>query len=408
MPELAFALPAAGAIALSVLRGHRPAALGAGAILGLAGLVAIILARVGGQPVSGALTAPIAAPARAVLIFTCFSGGLAVLLVPRGADRVPVLGSVLAGLAALAAVMLLAEPLLIALALIVLASLQAALPGYASFATRSRAPIYGALLLIFATLAGAGLAGVTLGRLAGVALVLGMTAIIGVAPYVRSLDPREPIAVSPMAWLGFVGPGLAVVLVTRLAATLPAEAAAGYSAVLLALGAFNLAVAAIGARFAVSPADLWRHSLLADWGLILIGLGLVNVTAAAGAYLLMVGILVFRLPLYAVARPALIASEPVARPGLLGIVLAAALAGGAPFAGFPARLLLLRGASQSAWPVALLLLAGMLAWLPLSFNLARTFGQLSRRTLGVLAILLLINAAIGLYPGPVIGLFTQP
>lgn len=407
MPELAFALPAAGAVAVSLLRGHRPAALGAGSILGVAGLIAISLSRVGTGPASGALTAPIAAPARAVLIFTCLSGGLAVLLVPRGADRLPVLGSVLTALAALAMISVLTEPLLIAVVLIALASLYAAMPAFASFAARVRAPIYGALLLIFASLAGAGLAGLTLGRLAGVALVLGVTAIIGVAPYVRNLDPREPTAVSPVAWLGFIGPGLAVLLATRLAATLPAEAATGYSAVLLALGVLNLAAGAVGARLAASPADLWRHSFLADWGLILVGLGLLNVTAAAGVYLLMVGVLVFRLPLYLLARPALVAAEPAGRSGSLTIVLAAALAGGAPFAGFPARLLLLRGASQSAWPVALLLVAAMLAWLPLSMDLARTFGRPTRGLLGAVVILLVVNAAIGLYPAPVIGLFTQ-
>lgn len=407
MPELAVALPAAGAIAVSLLRGHRPAALSVGAGLGVAGLVAVSLSRVGTGPVSGALTAPIAAPARAVLIFTCLSGALAVLLVPRGANRIPVLGAVLTGVAAVAATAELTEPLVIAVVLIVLASLHAALPAFASFAARMRAPVYGALLLIFATLAGAGLAGVTLGRLAGVALVLGMTAIIGVAPYVRRLDPREPAAVSPLAWLGFVGPGLAVVLATRLAATLPAEAAAGYSAVLLALGVFNLAAAAVGARLAASPADLWRHSFLSDWGLILVGLGLLNVSAAAGVYLLMVGILLFRLPLYLLARPALVAAEPGGRPGLLTIVLAAALAGGAPFAGFPARLLLLRGASQSAWPIGVLLVAAMLAWLPLSMNLARTLGRPTRARVGAVVILLVVNAALGLYPAPVIGLFTQ-
>lgn len=413
MPELAFAFPAAGALAVSVLRGHRGAALAAGGALGLAGLLVAALGAAGAA-LPGIPSLPIlipsldlapSAPGRAVLIVTFVSGALAVVLVPRGADRVPLLACVLVGLAAVAALVALSDPLLLAAVLMVAAALHSALPGTTSFASRVRAPLYGVLLILFGSLAATSGANPTLARLAGLALVLGVTAVIGVAPYLHGLRASEPTPASTIAWLGFLGPALAVVLVTRLAATLPQEAGPGYTAVLLGMGIFNLGIAAVGAWQAAAPVDLWRHSFLADWGLVLVGLGLLNSAAAGGSYLLLVGVLLFRLPLYLLARPALVRAEPPARAGLLTIVLAAALAGGPPFVGFTARLLILRGASQVAWPIALVMVVAMLSWLPLSVKLARTIGRPRGRVLAGSALLLVLNLALGLYPSALLGLF---
>jgi len=230
-----------------------------------------------------------------------------------------------------------------------------------------------------------------------------VAATIGVAPYLQRLDPREPAPASPIAWLGFFGPALAVVLVTRFVGLLPAESGPGY-AVLLALGIFNLVLGAFGAWQSKPNADLWRYSFIGEWGLVLVGFGLLNSTAAGGAYLLLVSILLLRLPLYLLARPALIQAKPVATITPLTLLVAAALFGSAPFAGFPARLLLIRGATQVPWPLTVLLVLVMLSWLPQSLRLAQTLGRPSGRLAAGVVIVLLLNLALGLYPNLVLNL----
>jgi len=79
-----------------------------------------------------------------------------------------------------------------------------------------------------------------------------------------------------------------------------------------------------------------------------------------------------------------------------------ALAGSAPFAGFAARILLLRGATQLYWPLALVLAIAMLLWLPSSLRLGRSVGlPRGRRAVGV-AVVLALNVAAGLYPLPIL------
>jgi len=78
------------------------------------------------------------------------------------------------------------------------------------------------------------------------------------------------------------------------------------------------------------------------------------------------------------------------------------LAGSAPFAGFAARVLLLRGATQLFWPLALVLVLGMLLWLPGSLRLGRSVGlPRGRQAVGV-ALVLALNAAAGLFPLPLL------
>ena len=80
------------------------------------------------------------------------------------------------------------------------------------------------------------------------------------------------------------------------------------------------------------------------------------------------------------------------------------LAGSAPFAGFPARILLFRGATQLYWPLGLVLAVAMLLWLPSSLRLGRSVGvPRGRQAVGV-AIVLAINVFIGLYPQPLLAL----
>jgi hypothetical protein len=403
MAELAFGLPAVGALIVSLLRRHRGLAVFVGVAFGLAGLVAAGLMVPGRTyPLLG-LDAVLLAPEQVVLVATFIAAGLAVLLVPPGADRVPMLVSVLAGLAAIAAVAILNQPLVVAMVVLVLAAVQSAVPALRSFSERVRAPAFGALLIALGALLATGASSPSLVKIAGLALVVGVAAAIGVAPYLQELDPREPTPASPIAWLGFVGPALVVVLVTRFTGLLPAAAAPGY-AVLLGLGIFNLGLGAVGAWQSKANADLWRYSFIGDWGLVLVGFGLLNQTAGGGAYLLLLSILLLRLPLYLLARPALIQAQPVATITPLTLLVAAALFGSAPFAGFPARLLIIRGATQVPWPLTVLLVLAMLSWLPQSLRLAQTLGRPSRRVAAGVVIVLLLNLALGLYPNLVLNL----
>jgi formate hydrogenlyase subunit 3/multisubunit Na+/H+ antiporter MnhD subunit len=403
MAELAFGLPAVGALIVSLFRHRRGLAVFLGLAFGLAGLIAAGLVVPGHQYGLLGLQAMLVAPAQVVLVATFLTAGLAVLLVPPGADRVPMLVSVLAGLSAVAAIAILSDPLVIALLVLVLAAVQAAVPALRSFSERVRVPAFGALLIALGALLAAGATTSPMLRVAGLAIVLGVAATIGVAPFLQGLDPREPAPASAIAWLGFVGPGLAAVLVTRLVGLLPAEAAPGY-AVLLGLGIFNLGLGAFGAWQSKANADLWRYSFIGDWGLALVGFGLLNQTAAGGAYLVLLSILLLRLPLYLLARPALIQAKPVATITPLTLLVAAALFGSAPFAGFPARLLIIRGATQVPWPLTVLLVLAMLSWLPQSLRLAQTLGRPIGRVAAGVVILLLLNLALGLYPNPVLNL----
>ena len=403
MAELAFGFPAAGALLVSLLHRRRAAAVAAGLLFGFGGLLATGLAVPGRAETVLGLSLRLAAPGQVVLAATFLAAGLAVLLVPAGADRVPMLASVLAGLAAAAAFATLADPLLVALVLLLVAAIHSAVPSLRPFAERVRAPAFGALLIVLGALVAAGGAGhPVLLRLAGLALVLGVTAAIGVAPYLQSLDPREPAPASPVAWLGFLGPALIVVLATRFAVLLPVDSAPGYAAVLLALGVVNLGLGLFGSWRSRPDADLWRYSFVGEWGLVLAGIALLDPSGSAGAYLLLLNLLLLRLPLYLLARPALVRAAPPAKIGPLALVLAAALAGAAPFAGFPARLLILRGATVHAWPLALLLVIAMLGWLPQSIRLATTFGGVKGRVRAGILLLLALNLALGLYPNAVL------
>jgi hypothetical protein len=401
--ELAFGFPAVGAVLVSLFRRRRFLAVAAGFAFGLAGLIATSLVVPGRQDRLLGLEVMLLAPVQVVLVATFVAAGLVVLLVPPGADRVPMLVSVLSGLAAVAAFAILTQPFEVALVLLVLAAVQAGVPALRSFSDRVRAPAFGALLIALGALLAAGASSPWLVRVAGLALVIGVTATIGVAPYLQGLDPREPAPASPIAWLGFIGPALAVVLVTRFAGLLPADAGPGY-AVLLALGIVNLGLGAFGAWQSKANADLWRYSFLGDWGLVLVGFGLLNQTSAGGAYLLLLSILLLRLPLYLLARPALIQAKQVQAITPLTLLVAAALFGSAPFAGFPARLLIIRGATQVPWPLTVLLVLAMLSWLPPSLRLAQTLGRPTGRVAAGVVIVLLLSLALGLYPNLVLNL----
>ena len=203
-----------------------------------------------------------------------------------------------------------------------------------------------------------------------------------------------------MPWIAFVGPVLAAVVVSRAEVLLSVDAGQAFAAILIGLGVVNMAWGSIATWLTDDTAAAWRYSFLADWGLVLCGFGLTLADGPRAALLVLFGIVAGRLPLYLVWREP--RAEQATREGPFNLLVAAVLAGSAPFVGFAARVLLLRGATQLFWPLALVLALGMLLWLPGSLRLGRSMGiPRGRRALGV-ALVVAVNVAVGLYPLPLL------
>src|SRR5207245_816226 len=150
---------------------------------------------------------------------------------------------------------------------------------------------------------------------------------------------------SYLAWTAFFGPAEAVALPARLLPALRGDGeAAVFGAAMVGLGLVNLGWGTLAAWRTASDLDAWRYSFLADWGLALVGLGLLLPEGFAAADIVLLSIVLVRLPLYLWARPALQGAEP-SRPGSVSVALAVLLAGAPPFSGFPARLLVLHSAT---------------------------------------------------------------
>lgn len=141
---------------------------------------------------------------------------------------------------------------------------------------------------------------------------------------------------------------------------------------------------------------------MADWGLAMVGLGLGIADGLRAAVLILVALLVVRLPLYLWSRQALRDNVQQDRP--VNLLVAATLAGSAPFAGFPARVLLLKAATAMYWPLALVMAPLLLLWIPAGLRLGRTLGAPTGRQLLGVGIALAISLALGVYPQPLLSL----
>jgi NADH:ubiquinone oxidoreductase subunit 2 (subunit N) len=328
--------------------------------------------------------------------------GLAVVFAPPRVARANLLTWGLAGLAGMAAIAVAPSLDLVLLILLVLAVLQARLASHRDFATRIRAPILAIALLAiglaFERVQGPAL----LDRFGAVGLVAGLVAAVGLLPYVHEFDPEESVVASPVPWIAFVGPLLAATLISRAEQVLPPDATDAFGAMLIGLGLLNILWGSVAAWRTESGAAAWRYSFMADWGLALCGFGLAIADGQGAALILLFSIVLGRLPLYLWSRQALRDKTPTDRP--INLLVAAALAGSAPFAGFAARVMLLRGATQVYWPLALVLAVAMLLWLPASLRLGRSMGlPRGRQAVGV-AIVLAVNVVLGLYPQPLLTL----
>lgn len=328
--------------------------------------------------------------------------GLAVFFAPPRVSRASLLTWGLAGLAGMAAIAVAPSLDLVLLILLVLAVLQARLASHRDFATRIRAPVLAIALLAIGLALERVQGPAILDRFGAVGLVAGLVAAIGLLPYVHEFDPEESVVASPIPWIAFVGPLLAATLMSRATLVLPADSGDAFGAMLIGLGLLNILWGSVAAWRTESGAAAWRYSFMADWGLALCGFGLAITDGQGAALILLLSIVLGRLPLYLWSRQALREKTPADRP--INLLVAAALAGTAPFAGFAARVLLLRGATQMYWPLALVLAASMLLWLPASLRLGRSMGlPRGRQAVGV-AIVLAVNVVIGLYPQPLLTL----
>ena len=335
-----------------------------------------------------------------LIVLAAAALAFAVAFSPRAASRRELLGkgSVgIVGAAAIAAVPTFDLALFVVLALGVVHSV---VEGKRPLALRLRGPVVAVTLLalgaVFARVQGPDV----LERLAAVGIVAGLAAAVGVLPYLHPIDPEEQLTSSPVVWLAFVGPVLAAVIVERAQSLLPVDAAGAFGALLIGLGLVNVVWGGAAAWLTESEAAAWRYSFVADWGLVLCGLGLIVADGQRAAILVLFSIVLCRLPLCLVSLEAPREKAVTRRP--VNLVVAAALAGSAPFAGFAARLLLLRAATQLFWPLAVVLAAGMLLWLPGSLRLGRSLGlPKGRQAVGV-ALVLAVNVAVGLYPLPLL------
>jgi len=304
------------------------------------------------------------------------------------------------GLAGTAAVAAVPSFDLALLALLVIGVLQAGVEGNRPFAVRLRAPVLAVALLVVGAVLARGEGSDLLHRLAAVGLAAGLAAAVGLLPYLHAFDAEERVTSSPIAWLAYVGPVLAAVLVADAHGILTADAGAAFGAMLIGLGLLNMVWGSVGAWLTESTTSAWRYSFIADWGLALSGFGITLADGRRAALLILFAIVVGRLPLYFVSREAVRQKVVNERP--FNLLVAAALAGSAPFVGFSARVLLLRGATELYWPLALALAVGMLLWLPGSLRLGRSMGMpRGRQAVGV-AVVLAINVAAGLYPLPLL------
>jgi hypothetical protein len=332
-----------------------------------------------------------------LLVIAALALALVVMVAPTRATRSALMARGAGGLAGMVAIAVVPTLDLALLVVLGLGIVQAALPGNRGLATRLRAPVLCVALLALALLLARVPGPEFLGRLAVIGIVAGLAVGVGLLPFIHEFDQEEPVTVSPVAWIAFIGPVFAAVVLSQTRGLVGAEAGV-FGALLIGLGLLNMLWGSLAAWRTSNSVAAWRYSFMADWGLVLCGFGLTIADGQAGALLVLFSILVGRLPLYIASRPALRENTATDRP--INLVAAALLAGSAPFAGFAARVLLLRGATELFWPLALALAVAMVLVLPASLRLGRSIGVMrGRQALGV-GIVVAINAVLGVFPQP--------
>src|SRR5207302_11111727 len=176
-----------------------------------------------------------------LVFFAAFALAFAFVFAPAAAPRRSLLWRGGAGLAGTIAIVAVPTVELVLLTLLTLGVLNAAADGKQPFALRLRAPVLAvavfALGLVLARAAGPEV----LARFAAVGLVAGLAAGIGLLPYLHPFDADDAAVSSPVAWIAFIGPVLAAVVVARAQGLLTADAGGAFGAMLIGLGLLNMA-----------------------------------------------------------------------------------------------------------------------------------------------------------------------
>ncbi len=312
------------------------------------------------------------------------------------------------GLAAGAAIACSRSLVLVGLILLVVSLLRARAPQTLGRDVFRGGVLAACLLMLGAFVEGAEVQGF-LPRLGAVALVLGLIAAVGLVPHLPRHAADEPPEATALAWTVLGGPVVAVSgwhQVLGLVEGGPESTIA--AGLMIAAGLLNVAWGVFAAWRAGDTATAWRDSFVAEWGLALAGLGMLTADGRAGSFLVLLSLLLVRLPLWFAAGSAASGkrgqskAKSSARLRPITVLWALLLAGAAPFAGFPARILLLRGATELFWLLAVLLGILMVLWLPHSLRLARTVPDLGGRARWALYLAALAALVLGLDPALVL------
>ena len=121
-----------------------------------------------------------------------------------------------------------------------------------------------------------------LGRVGALALALGLLATAGLLPYLADFEPEEPTSSSCLVWTAFFAPALALSLAPRVLTSMNPPEGTVFAATLIALGLVNLGWGGIAAWRISGDAQAWRYSFVAEWGLALVGMGLLLRDGRAG------------------------------------------------------------------------------------------------------------------------------
>lgn len=373
--------------------------------LGLVGLVLVALAMVGSFSVLGVAVADTSPPARALLGASLFALLVTALCMRTEADRLGLVATGLAGLGGVALLVMAASPILTGIVLLLVVGVYVSRSTSQPLVERVRNPGAGAVLLGVSGVLSTIRSDPACAEAASLTLVLGVVAVGGLVPYLHRYQPERATAASGLAWSVFVAPALAVAVLTQTVPHLHGPGRSVFSGLCVVIGLVNVVYGLFGAWQAPGRAETWRHSFLAEWGLALCAFGLLlpDHHGAEAAYLLLISLVTVRFPLYMLAR-APVQSGETGRWAPLNLLSGLALAGIAPFVGFAARLVLLGAAMEVAWPLALVLMLAMLAFLSHSFRLGASLAVPRGRTAVGLILILALAAAIGVAPGLVLSL----
>src|SRR5207245_3345979 len=127
-----------------------------------------------------------------------------------------------------------------------------------------------------------------------ISLVTCLVAVLGTLPYLHDFYPEVLTATSPIACIAFLGPILALAVITRAHELIP-TAGAIFAAMLIGLGLLNVLWGGLASWLTEKGTSAWHYSFMAAWGLALCAFGVLLVDGQAAAVLLLYAIVLSRL-----------------------------------------------------------------------------------------------------------------